>query len=202
MRMSSARTKHAAFLPYRTPWIAAVTVALAFALLPLTQRSAHAQCTLTGCAVHSFAVMKCQTNWFPLLCRGFLPTSDYFFAAKAGGTLIPFTPNPAAAGESGSTLSPGTCAWTDRAVNGAEPHLLLKPYTSYVSGDDFSAPVDAATNSLAQCAKRHDCVFAVCAINTRELGTEVLEAATPSVTHGVVIPSADIITLFPTFPAN
>jgi hypothetical protein len=199
--MRSPQTNRAAFLPRRpNSSVAAVTVVLAFALLPLTQRSAHAQCALTGCTVQSFPVMKCNANWFPLLCRGFLPTSDYFFAANAGGTLSPFSPNGSAAGGNGSTLSPGTCAWTDRALRSNEPHLLLKPYTSTVSGDNFSSPVDAATNTLVQCSMNHSCVFAVCAINTTELGTQVLEAATPLVNNGVAIPSADILTLFPTFP--
>jgi hypothetical protein len=188
--------------------MAAATVALAFALVPLTQRSAHAQlvsCTINGCTYSNgpsfptVEVLNCRTSTssgpFVFMCRGFQPTSNWFFSDNVGGTIAPFTPNAAGAGPSGASLTPGTCAFKDRALRSTEPHVLFKRYTSTVSGDTLSSPVDAATNILTQCAGNQSCVFAVCVINEKVHGLEVMHAST-SVGNG----DADIITIYPSFP--
>jgi hypothetical protein len=188
---------------------AAVTVSLALALVPLTQRSAHAQlvgCTINGCTYSNgpsfptVEVLNCRTSTssgpFVFMCRGYQPTSNWFFKSDVGGTLTPFVPNASGAGSTGASLTPGTCAFKDRTLRSTEPHLLFKRYTSTVSGDTLSSPVDGATNILTQCATNQSCVFAVCVINESVHGLQVMHATT-SVGGG----DADIITIYPSFPA-
>lgn len=57
---------------------------------------------------------------FPIWCR-----SPLNLRYELSGTYIDFTPNPVAAGETGASLRPGTCAWVDRPLRTAEPTSIL-----------------------------------------------------------------------------
>jgi len=204
--MSYACTGNSSLSSHRrnAGWMVAVTVCLTWALLMSAERAALAQtCTINGCTVSNgpfgnLELLNCRTRTaggpFVFMCRGWLSTSNYFFAAKAGGTMSPFTPNSSAAGPTGANLAPGTCAFEDRTLRATEPHILFKAYTSTVSGDTLSSPVDGATNILTQCANNESCVFAVCVINQKVDGLEVMDAST-SVGGG----DADILTIYNKF---
>lgn len=65
----------------------------------------------------------------PLICRGGGDISVVHFASLASSQLkteiqVVFEKHGAAAGANGEQLSPGTCAWQDKAISEAEPGMI------------------------------------------------------------------------------
>ena len=95
-----------------------------------------------------------QGNYF-LLCRGPLT-----YATGTGGntTVVLFQEATTSSGNGGSSLTPGSCAWTDRPLRSNEPtKIYVHPETSQ--------SVRAAFVAFASCAGEPKCVVEFLAHN-------------------------------------
>jgi hypothetical protein len=109
-------------------------------------------------AATAHAQVSCDTDFFPLYCRGPLTAelSTLNFA-------MTFSHNATAAGTTGDTLANGTCAWSDRPLNANEPYQTS---FSFIIGNPPAQYIDPVFNLITQCnANGTSCVFQVCAQN-------------------------------------
>lgn len=96
---------------------------------------------------------------FTLTCRGNLPIQNH--GGNPSQKDISFLRTAGPAGTNGRNLSPGRCAWEDRAVNSAEPSLIK----GFVSTDPASQGWFAL---VSQCAFNNRCTVEVCVANDNQ----------------------------------
>jgi hypothetical protein len=102
------------------------------------------------------------TAGFTLICRGNLQIQNH--GNNPSRKDLSFEKSPNAAGATGSTLTPGTCAWEDRPLNGAEPSRLTYSISAANAGNQgwFSL--------VSQCAFDNRCTIEVCVQNDASSG--------------------------------
>lgn len=113
---------------------------------------------------------------FTLACRGPLQhrirdattREDNVFFERVHVRWI-FERNAVAAGHSGRTLKPGTCAWEDRPVDASEPNVFFtglgQVHPAYPPSARFFI-----NEAIGRCNHHPECVFVVCA---RSRGNEL-----------------------------
>jgi hypothetical protein len=102
----------------------------------------------------------CGAGGFTLYCRGNLQIQNH--GSTPSQKDIRFTRATRAAGSTGSTVTPGTCAWEDRPVSIAEP-ALIKGFVSIAdqaSQDWFTL--------VSHCAFDRRCVVEICVANDNQ----------------------------------
>jgi hypothetical protein len=99
----------------------------------------------------------CATGGFTLICRGHFQIQNH--GNNPSGKDITFTKSPLAAGPTGSTLAPGTCAWEDRPVGTAEPSRVTYAISATSPGNQGWFTL------VSQCAFDDRCTVEVCVKN-------------------------------------
>lgn len=138
-------------LPGPAPWLRRGTRALAKSLLVI----AFASPFFSGIADAQCAYFL--ENSRDLLCRS--PVQSIIRVGPE--YYVDFIKNPQAAGTTGATLDPGSCAWVDRPLNILEPRVLL---SSAVNAQGVVSPVWDLVNTCLS-SPFADCVLGVCARN-------------------------------------
>jgi hypothetical protein len=70
--------------------------------------------------ISSASAAPAQPPTYPLICKG----TNLGVATSSGGAAITFVRYPGGAGINWGALTPGSCAWVDRAVGSGEPNKL------------------------------------------------------------------------------
>lgn len=101
--------------------------------------------------VLSFPAFAQNDNSFPLLCRGGYIYQLGFWSPHYN---IVFRHSQTAAGASGITLQPGTCAWVDRKLNNEEPNRIQ---IIYPAADNYTT--EQMLDMYRTCALDKACVI-------------------------------------------
>jgi hypothetical protein len=114
----------------------------------------------------------CATGGFTLICRGHFQMQNE--GDDPSSKDITFTRSPLAAGPTGSTLTPGTCAWEDRPVGIGEPSRVHYAISATRPGNQGWFTL------VSQCAFDDRCTVEIC---VKYDGTGILQTITD---HAVV----------------
>lgn len=107
------------------------------------------------------------TDYFRLACRGPLEHRILWDAGPPPAQVETitvewtFADNAEAAGPTGQSLQPGTCAWEDRPVASAEPHVLRTEVHRFLGRQVFH-------EALLTCSNDRRCVIFICATNKQQ----------------------------------
>ncbi|CAI8768221.1 hypothetical protein [Methylocaldum szegediense] len=104
---------------------------------------------------------------FTLICRGGFQIQNHG-GINTSRKDITFVRSPNAAGSSGRTLAPGTCAWEDRPVSRDEPAHF------YYSVSTTNAGTQGWFNLVSQCTFNNRCTVEVCVRNDGAGNLQVL----------------------------